>query len=542
MPARPATLPIVVDSPTPEPGLGFDKYIDGVAAAILGGSPARYTVGLYGPWGSGKSSLLAGVEASLRQKTAGKDAPYIVTFDAWRYESAGSLIFPLLQSVKRVIEAERGRVGAGADSLVTAIGGLLQRLEVSFLGVGLKYEKAGASDNETFLSPFEGLNDVSKKIGSRRRIVVLVDDLDRCTPEGVVSVLEAIHVLTDIEGFVFVLALDYDYLIQAIGLRYPEIDAHRFIEKIIQVPFHIPRARLEPGSLAHIVPSWESNLKSPWFDGVTEASIDSVVYWALRSNPRQVKRLFNTFLLARFMEWDNTSRPENASLLFNVLGFQVAWPNEYRLLHAGITSTHRDAPDGATLAQVPAYDALVDDEENEDGLDEERSRISRFTRELLPDTLTLESLMPILNLTASVVDIEQDTQKTTTSRLDDALGDASVELRALYENLREFAYGLGDDVDEVRNVGFLGVIRRIEGLKGSPTFLSLNLRPRKNKLLVFLPLPVGGHVEEGFIRDVTSIGHHGHGGFEITLTPEDDARLETAKRFIRKSYEQLGSR
>lgn len=544
MPSRPSTLPIVVDSPTPRPGLGFGKYIDGIAAAILGGSPARYTVGLYGPWGSGKSSLLAGVEDALRQKSSAKDRPYIVTFDAWRYESAGSLIFPLLQSVKRVVEADRSRVGARADSLVTALSSLLQRLEVSFLGVGLKYEKKEQPNSESFLTPFDGLSEVSKTLGSERRIVVLVDDLDRCTPEGVVSVLEAIHVLTDIEGFVFVLALDYDYLIQAISQKYPDTDAHRFIEKIIQVPFHIPRARLEPGSLPDIVRTWESDLKNPWFDGVTEVSIDHVVYWALRSNPRQVKRLFNTYLLARYMEWENTSRAENASLLFNVLGFQVAWPSEYRMLHTGISAMHRDSGDTgttATLKEVPAYLALLGEESGDD-LDGDAGRIHRYVRELLPESLTLDLLMPILNLTESVVDIDKGTDEAPRSRLDDAFSQASPQLVDLYDDVHDFAFSLGSDVAQTPNVGFMGVIRQIDGLKGSPTFLSLNLRPKKDKLLLFLPLPVTEHIQEGFIRDVTNIGHHGHGGLEITLTPDDDERIDIAKEFIRQSYTRLGAR
>ncbi len=72
----------------------------------------------------------------------------------------------------------------------------------------------------------------------------MVDDLDRCTPDGVVNVLEAIHVLTDIEGFVFVVALDREYLTKAIMQKYREDGlAERFIEKIVQIPFSIPQRR-----------------------------------------------------------------------------------------------------------------------------------------------------------------------------------------------------------------------------------------------------------------------------------------------------------
>ena len=46
---RPGRLPIIVDTPSQTPGLGFGSYAEGIAAAALDGVPARYTIGLYGP-------------------------------------------------------------------------------------------------------------------------------------------------------------------------------------------------------------------------------------------------------------------------------------------------------------------------------------------------------------------------------------------------------------------------------------------------------------------------------------------------------------
>ena len=61
---RPGRLPIIVGTPSATPGLGFDSYAEGIAAAALDGAPARYTIGLYGPWGTGKSSLLQSVKTA----------------------------------------------------------------------------------------------------------------------------------------------------------------------------------------------------------------------------------------------------------------------------------------------------------------------------------------------------------------------------------------------------------------------------------------------------------------------------------------------
>ena len=53
----PDPLPIVADIPLPEPQLGFGRYASALADAIRGGQPPQFTVGIYGRWGSGKSSM-----------------------------------------------------------------------------------------------------------------------------------------------------------------------------------------------------------------------------------------------------------------------------------------------------------------------------------------------------------------------------------------------------------------------------------------------------------------------------------------------------
>lgn len=84
-------------------------------------------------------------------------------------------------------------------------------------------------------------------IGSR--IVVLVDDLDRCSPKQVLSVIEAIRLFLNAKEFVFVLAMDCGVVTQAIGEHYKFMCQHpwerremgrEYLDKIIQVPFHLP--------------------------------------------------------------------------------------------------------------------------------------------------------------------------------------------------------------------------------------------------------------------------------------------------------------
>lgn len=308
MTEKPRTIPILADIPNPDPRFGFENYVDGIAAAVMGGDPPRYTIGLYGPWGSGKSSLLSALASSLRKGSGDKNPPIVVEFDAWRYESSGQLLLPLLLTIKNKIEEKSSQHDWKAALYKMA--NVVKSFEISFFGavtLGSNGNVGGGSSSENYLMPFESLRGLSNSLESEQRIVVLVDDLDRCAPERVVDVLEAIHILTDVTGFVFVMALDYEYLTAAIDAKYKNqnIDADRYIEKIVQVPFHIPRMSEVGDHIDDMIPNWKKLRKEDWLSGVTEKKLAPILEYGMRSNPRQVKRLINTTLLARHMTWND---------------------------------------------------------------------------------------------------------------------------------------------------------------------------------------------------------------------------------------------
>ena len=84
-------------------------------------------------------------------------------------------------------------------------------------------------------------------VRDRGRLVVFVDDLDRCLPEKAIEVLEALKLFLDVEGWVFVLALDAEAIQNAIRHRYQgDVKAREYLKKIVQVPFILPPIDPEP--------------------------------------------------------------------------------------------------------------------------------------------------------------------------------------------------------------------------------------------------------------------------------------------------------
>ena len=103
---------------------------------------------------------------------------------------------------------------------------------------------------------------------------------------------------------------------------------------------------------------------------------------------------------------------------------------------------------------------------------------------------------------------------------------APAETLALYENLREFALSLGDDVQENQRKHYTA-FRRLKNF----TCVTIQLQ----KLRVFLKLiPATVELEEGFTKDVTGTGHQGTGDLEVTI--HNAATLEKAKLLIERSY------
>lgn len=384
---------IVADVPTAHPGLGFEDYASALAEAILSADRPQFTVGLYGKWGSGKSSLLRAMRRLLG------DAPGVIAvdFDAWRYQRTQEIVLPLLYAVLGEVQRSGDQALAGSVwKLVKAFGMSLGfkipvvGVEVSMTDIKRAWDEEGSPAialDEAFARPFDELRRVGEALGDRR-IVVFVDDLDRCTSDNVVAMLESINVITDVEGFIFVLALDYDVLVQAVHSRYPHASGHEFIEKIIQVPFRIPRiAGGDLAALETLVPSFHSLEHLGGIREELQVAADVVFH----GNPRSVKRFVNALTLsmrilpARGVDFD-------AALLSQLLALELRWPDEFR--------------DVRTAVSAGDADPLLVLRESED------ETLRQFAGQIA--TVSSEDLDPLLRYTSALA------ETTSTSNQDEA--------------------------------------------------------------------------------------------------------------------------
>jgi KAP family P-loop domain len=350
-------LRIIADIPTSRPGLGFPEYVEALADAVRGGEPPQFTIGLYGPWGSGKSSLLIALRDSLSRSG---DEVIPVLFDAWRYERSDHIVVPLLHAVYASV-SELGN-NELAKVLRRALESIVFSLNFSLggLGIDLKSAKQAWEDSglapldSAFSRPFTELRKAPAELKGKR-IAVLVDDLDRCSSGHVVELLEAINLIMDVPGFVFVLALDYDVVVNAVQERYPHASGHAFIQKIVQLPFRVPSLEVNASNFADVVPqwvAWSSNLPQAFVDCAAEISITG-----LRGNPRQVKRFLNSFVVIHRIIQSRRLVVDYEQLAA-VIGLQLAWPERYRLVQEALGVGESDPL--APLRQAATEDPWLD--------------------------------------------------------------------------------------------------------------------------------------------------------------------------------------
>lgn len=130
-------------------------------------------------------------------------------------------------------------------------------------------------------------------VGSKGRLIIFIDDLDRCPPERIVNVLDSMKLFLDIPNCAYLLGLDREIIEQALAKRFedyshPSQEAREYLDKIIGLPFDLPP--LSTKNMTRLVSEIGASLPD-------EERCIRVFALGQESNPRRVKRTLNVFLL-----------------------------------------------------------------------------------------------------------------------------------------------------------------------------------------------------------------------------------------------------
>lgn len=361
------------------------------------------TIGLFGNWGSGKSTLLSLVDEKIKEKV---EEPKVIsiTVNAWMFEGYDDAKTALMDSIVRVINENESI----AEECKNGIGELIKKINwirvggaLAKKGIPLAFSAATGNPMPAIMSSIESIknidlskkeeiekieNNISKLKGFLKEdepkesivenirtfrvefeklledseienLIIMIDDLDRCTPDRILETLEAIKLFLSVKNTTFILAMDEDVITYSVKRKYPplnqggEIDVSKdYIEKIIQLPIKLPELSeidiknyilllicemyLKEEKLSELISNlkgkeifikgeiisstdihevlqvnkenetnfFKAGLKYEDFDeqlAIFSKISDIISYTTIKGNPRQAKRFLNTFYIRK---------------------------------------------------------------------------------------------------------------------------------------------------------------------------------------------------------------------------------------------------
>jgi len=360
--------------------LDLGHLVSAVTSIVRRDALLPATIGVFGDWGSGKSSLLQMVNLELEKHSD----TLCLTFNGWLFEGyedaktalMGSIIEQMLDKRKWNEKAKDwlSKLAKRVDkmklaSLAIRHGGAFLIGGPAGLGISIGWDlfferiksaikpeeldnikellkaKEGDDSKELRKDVLEFRRDFTEmlKETALKRLVVIIDDLDRCNPATIIETLEAIKLFLFVPATAFILGADERLIRYAVRTRFPELPGERaevgrdYLEKLVQFPIRVPalgpteiesyinllfvelsdltqeqKTKIREASIRR----GEDQIRSAVFDaamaqsvlgrnlpeGLTErmalaAQVAPLLTGGLNGNPRQCKRFLNMMLM-----------------------------------------------------------------------------------------------------------------------------------------------------------------------------------------------------------------------------------------------------
>ncbi len=391
------------------------------------------SIGIHGDWGAGKSSILEMIEDLFNHTDKDDGKKYCcIRFNGWKHqgfedskialmsaivseltakenlqETAKEILGKLWKNINWMTVAKTaGKTALGIatgtapiavlssvrdmlKSTVTTQEGIANAIDV--IGGYLKESKIteDTSSNTEFTEFHKNFKELLEK-ANIKKLVVLIDDLDRCLPDVAINTLEAVRLFMFTGETAFVVAADESMIRYAVKKHFPDVVdenkynvgiefSNKYLEKLIQVPFRIPALGevevcnyimlLMVGSVLSeentnykaLRSEGISRIKKPWDvryftvsdvqkilkDGYAKASNETLIATQIGhllshntdGNPRKIKRFINMLLLRFEIAKNRGFGAEiDLAILAKMMLAEYYFPNFYEQLPAHLTS------------------------------------------------------------------------------------------------------------------------------------------------------------------------------------------------------------
>ena len=287
-------------------------------------------IGVFGKWGTGKTSILNMVVNEINYLSESDDErPIIVNFSPWNYTDKDNLISIFFDDLRKKIKFNSNNEKmkqivkaidqySGVLNLLSYTSVVINQNWIMMLKYPLKYFyqyiRGKILEDTNLAKAKTNLEKVLVK--SNQKIIVIIDDIDRLTDTQIRDIFQLVKQVGNFPNIIYILSMDRDVVCRALESVH-NIDGADYLEKIVQIPFEIP-ALLKPRlrelfliKLEKAVKAISDNPKidqSYWSEVVTnciEPYIETL---------RDVNRVINTFQFRYKILYEETAFEDMVAL------------------------------------------------------------------------------------------------------------------------------------------------------------------------------------------------------------------------------------
>lgn len=210
------------------------------------------TIGLYGSWGSGKTSILNLFENNIHEISQIKNKKYtIIRYEPWIISNQDQLINQFFKQLSLALkkDIENKKLQNIANILITYSDALSFTSLIPVIGkFGALATFVGKKTGETINKIVEARNTniqekkdiITKELSDLdEKFIFIIDDIDRLTKIEIQEIFKLVKAIANFPNMIYILAFDRDIVVEALN----EVQTRKgdeFLEKIVQIPFKIP--------------------------------------------------------------------------------------------------------------------------------------------------------------------------------------------------------------------------------------------------------------------------------------------------------------
>jgi predicted KAP-like P-loop ATPase len=299
-------------------------------------------IGLYGGWGSGKTSVINLMLEELRYASSNMfddERPIILNFSAWSYSGQNQLIESFFRRLSS--EMRRSDYFENSETIIH-----LLELYVSFFTHKpvpkslrpkhlwlMKYFTPRRNTEETFgwesgrdLTQVKAeLNELLTK--QKHKIIIIIDNISRVLDNEMNQIFQIVKSMGDYANTVYVLAMDKEFVIAAMN-KIHGLGGEAMLDKLVQLPFDIPA--ISKQDIENILLDRLKNIMSIIPDGAWDKNEWADIYYSslkyFFKNCRDITRYVNTLSFS-FIHVKDVVNPAD---FFAITAIDVFEPDVYK--------------------------------------------------------------------------------------------------------------------------------------------------------------------------------------------------------------------